>query len=141
MVAWLLGCLVAWLLLGLVAWVRALACRCYHLTSHLPVFDELCLSSVASIAYYGVDPFTDRTGGTDVYGGPLAGGAYVIGLLNRNHGGNATISAKFSWLAQEGLGDDTSACVRELFSNKTTTATGSVSHWCMIVPCDPMCMT
>jgi hypothetical protein len=104
---------------------------CYQLTSHLPTYEEFCLARVASISAYGVDPSSDHTGGTDVYAGPLSGGAYVFGLLNRNSkgGANATIEAKFSWLEVPGLSDSTTACVRELFSDRivTTKATGSVS--------------
>lgn len=101
---------------------------CYMLTSHLPAYDELCLARVASISKNGVDPTTDVTGGTDVYGGPLANGAYVFGLLNRNGdgAGNATIHVEFSWLDSEAIGDATTACVRELYSGTVVQATGKI---------------
>jgi len=99
---------------------------CYRLTSHLPVFAELCLARVDSIGYYGVDPTTAMTGGEDVYAGPLSGGAYVFGLLNRNAVGtpDTEIAARFSMLETAGFGNTTAACVRELFSGKTQAATG-----------------
>jgi hypothetical protein len=102
---------------------------CYQLTDHLPAYDELCLARVASISNYGVDPYSDSTGGTDVYAGPLAGGHFVFGLLNRNAvgSGNATIEARWAMAEAPGLNDSTSACVRELISGRTQQATGGVS--------------
>lgn len=103
---------------------------CYQLTSHLPAYDELCLAKVASISKYGVDYTSDKTGGVDVYAGPLSGGAYVFGLLNRNSaqvGGNTTITGSFSWLERDDIGAETSACAREIFSGQTQRVVGSVS--------------
>jgi len=101
---------------------------CYQLTSHLPAYDELCLARVASISAYGVDPSSDHTGGTDVYGGPLDGGHFALGLLNRNAVGtpNATITAKFEWLEDPTFGAGSHACVRDLFSGVAKMVTGSV---------------
>lgn len=92
---------------------------CYQLTSHLPTYDQFCLSSVASISNDGVDPTTTTTGGVDVWGGPLSGGACVFGLLNRNPigSGNTTITAEFSFLETDGMDGSTTGCARELFSN------------------------
>jgi hypothetical protein len=92
---------------------------CYLLTTHMPAPDQMCLSHVASISNDGVDPDTTTTGGADVWGGPLAGGAYVLGLLNRNDASSspAPITASFSMLEDPAIGPSTSACVRELFSN------------------------
>ena len=88
---------------------------CYQLTSHLPAYDELCLARVASVSKLGVDPLSDSTGGVDVYAGPLAGGAFVFAIFNR---GETSVSAqaKWAWAEIEGLGDDTVACTKELFS-------------------------
>jgi hypothetical protein len=58
---------------------------CMQLTTHLPTYDEFCLARVASISAYGVDPSSDKTGGTDVWAGPLSGGAYVFGEGPRPH--------------------------------------------------------
>ena len=109
----------------------------HQLTSHLPAYDELCLSRVASISNYGVDPTSDSSGGTDVYAGPLANGAYVFGMLNRNGDGSTTINATWSMLESTDIGDDSKACVRELFSGKTSQVTGGVS-WS--VPAHDMAM-
>ena len=103
---------------------------CYQLTSHLPAFDELCLARVASISAYGVDPTSDSTAGTDVYAGPLSGGAFVFGLLNRGPA-IQTISATWEWAGAPNFAGDTSACIRELFSGATKLATGGV-EW--VVP-------
>jgi hypothetical protein len=88
---------------------------CYQLTSHLPAYDELCLARVASVSKLGVDPLSDSTGGVDVYAGPLAGGAFVFAIFNR---GETSVSAqaKWAWAEIEGLGDDTVACTKELYS-------------------------
>ena len=67
--------------------------------------------------------FADRA---QVYAGPLSGGAYVFGLLNRG-ATNTTIDAKFRLLEKAGFGDDTAACARELFSGRTMQVKGSVS--------------
>ena len=50
-----------------------------------------------------------------MYAGPLSGGEYVFGLLNRG-GTTVKIEAKFSMLEVQGFGDSTTACVEELFS-------------------------
>ena len=88
---------------------------CYQLTPHLSATEEWCLAEVASISKYGVDPLSDKTGGVDVYAGPLSDGAYVFGLLNRGET-SVRIAAQWEWLEAPGLGAATSACVKELFS-------------------------
>lgn len=59
--------------------------------------------------------------GTDVYAGPLSGGAFVFGMLNRGES-TETITARWSWAGAAGFGDTSSACVKEMFSGKTMTA-------------------
>jgi hypothetical protein len=88
---------------------------CYQLTSHLTATEEWCLAEVASISKYGLDPTSDKTGGVDVYAGPLSDGAYVFGLLNRG-AASARIAAQWQWLETAGFGATTSACVKELYS-------------------------
>jgi hypothetical protein len=91
----------------------------YDLTSHMPALKQWCLSAVASISNDGVDPDTTTTGGVDVWGGPLSGGAYVFGALNRNAVGSspAPIQVQWSMLETAGMGNTTAACVRELYTN------------------------
>jgi len=61
-----------------------------------------------------------RNGGTDqgtleVWGGPLAGGAFVLGLLNK--GDAATpITAPFAALEAPGVGPASAFCVRDLWA-------------------------
>jgi hypothetical protein len=47
-----------------------------------------------------------------VWGGPLSGGRYVIGLLNRG-AANATITAPFSVIGAPGVGPGSTFCVRD----------------------------
>ena len=86
---------------------------CYVLTNHLPATTDLCLSHVAAISNDGID--TDRPG-VHVWGGPLFGGAFVVGLENRG-ASPADATAEWSWLEASGFGSASSACVRELFNN------------------------
>ena len=64
----------------------------YTLTEKVPTWRHQCLAHVLSVANEGSKP-----GITEVWGGPLVGGAFVLALVNR---GNTTadISAKFSLL-------------------------------------------
>ena len=64
--------------------------------------------------------------GAQVYAGPLFGGDYVFGLLNRGSE-TVTIEGNFSMLEMQGLGDSTVACARELFSDKMMKVTGGVT--------------
>ena len=99
-------------------------------TTHLPASQEYCLSNVASVSNDPVDPTTGSSPGVDVWGGPLSGGAYVFGLLNRNPTTSAAvpISANFTLLEDPAIGPSTSACARELFTNTALgVVTGSVT--------------
>jgi hypothetical protein len=104
---------------------------CYQLTSHMPTAAVWCLSQVASISNDGLDPTTTTTGGYDVWGGPLSGGNYVFGALNRDPVGSApaSITVEFSMLEDPAMGPTTTACVRELYTNTLigTSITGGFS--------------
>jgi alpha-galactosidase len=89
---------------------------CYQLTAHLPATESWCLSAVASISNDGVDPDTTTVPGVDVWGGPLSGGAWVFGALNRASV-PLPISVRWSMLEAPGMGDGTAACVRELYND------------------------
>lgn len=91
---------------------------CYTLTGHLPTYTDFCLSSVQAISNDGVDT---NVGGVHVWGGPLSGGAYVLAIENRGATA-ATGTAFLRWLEVPGIGDATTFCARELFSD---TALGS----------------
>ena len=95
----------------------------------MPTYDEFCLARVASISAYGVDPSSDKTGGTDIWAGPLSGGAYVFGLLSRNAKGSGNVTIQANWsMAGGNIGDESACCVRELYSGATVAkATGGVS--------------
>jgi hypothetical protein len=87
---------------------------CYNSTAHLPAPVDLCLAHVSVISNDGTDASVP---GVHVWGGPLAGGSFVVGIENR--GSSATdAEAKWAWLEAPGLDGGTSACVRELFSDK-----------------------
>ena len=86
---------------------------CYVLTGHYPASQDYCLSRVAAISNDGVDTTVP---GIHVWGGPLSGGAYVVAIENRgNAAANGT--ALWKWLEAPDMGDGTTACVRELFSD------------------------
>ena len=76
------------------------------------------MAHVASISNDGIDTTVTTVDAVDVWGGPLSGGAYVFGLANR-HATASPVEARWSMLEVEGMGDGTSACVRELFTNTT----------------------
>ncbi len=61
-----------------------------------------------------------------MYAGPLSGGDYVFGLLNRGSE-TVTIEGNFSLLETHGLDDNTAACARELFSDRMMKVTGGVT--------------
>lgn len=65
-----------------------------------------------------MDTTCDSAPGTDVWGGPLSGGAYVFAALNRNPTGGAPASIPVRWAMLEipGFDDTTAACVRELYN-------------------------
>ena len=85
---------------------------CYVLTSHLPATVDSCLARVAAISNDGVDADVP---GVHVWGGPLAGGAFVMALENR---GSAPVNAtgQWAWLEAPGLGPASAVCARELFT-------------------------
>jgi alpha-galactosidase len=88
-------------------------------TTVVPTTVALCLSHVLSVAYAGTDP--SGTSVADVWGGALAGNAYVLGIHNR-----ADVPANVSapWSALTGIPANTSFCVHDLFAG---TAYGPVS--------------
>ena len=85
---------------------------CSNQTSHLPAPADLCLTRVISISNDGTE---SNVPGIHVWGGPLSGGTFVVGLENR-WSASADASARWAWLEAPGFGDDSAACVRELFS-------------------------
>jgi len=87
---------------------------CYVLTGHLPATAHQCLSDVASISNDGV---LTTLGGVHVWGGPLAGGDFVVALDNRDDTSTLNGTARWSWLEAPGIGDATSMCARELFTD------------------------
>ena len=89
---------------------------CYQLTTHLPAVDEYCLAHVASISNDGIDTEITHVPGVDVWGGPLSGGAYTFGLLNRG-ASPSPITANWAMLEVPSFSSGASACVRELFTN------------------------
>ena len=59
--------------------------NCYQLTGHLPTSSQLCLAHVLSYdANVGTSPNDAGAAGVDVWGGPLANGDFVVGLVNRD---------------------------------------------------------
>ena len=85
---------------------------CYELTARSPTFEHHCLAHVLSITNAPSD-----SGETEVWGGPLAGGAYVLALLHAGDAApSATIVAPFASLGVDGVGDGTTFCVRSLWA-------------------------
>lgn len=95
--------------------------NCEHPTLHTPTTFNYCLAHVLS---YSGSVGTGGGGGGDssVWGGPLAGGDYILALANQVTT-PANVSALFSWLEVPGVGDSTALCGRELFTNT------SVGRW------------
>jgi hypothetical protein len=84
---------------------------CYELTKKPPTFALNCLAHVLSVRNGGTDG-----GQTEVWGGPLAGGSWVLALLNAGSPANATIAAPFSAFEVPGVGAATSFCVRDVWA-------------------------
>ena len=84
--------------------------ECYELTARLPTSTHLCLAHVLSVRNVGTD-----AGTLEVWGGPLSGGRWVLGLLNRGLVA-ASISAPFVFLGAPGIGPGTSFCVRDAWA-------------------------
>lgn len=68
----------------------------YTLTQKVPTWQHHCLGHALSVANKGT-----ASGSTEVWGGPLSGGAFVLALLNRGPAA-ATIHADFGALALGG---------------------------------------
>jgi hypothetical protein len=83
---------------------------CYELTSKTPTFEHLCLAHELSVRNGPSDACA-----TEVWGGPLAGGAFMLGLLNSG-GAAAQVTAPFSVLGVAGVGDATQFCARSLWA-------------------------
>jgi len=83
---------------------------CYELSKRTPTYAHFCLAHVLSVHNGPTD-----SGTTEVWGGPLAGGAYVLGLLNQGSV-DAQITAPFSAYGVPGVGDGTQFCVRSLWA-------------------------
>ena len=98
---------------------------CYELTPRAPTFEHHCLAHVLSV--YNAP---SASGETEVWGGPLDGGTFVLGLLFAgNSTPSTTIAAPFFALGVAGVGDNTTFCVRSLWAPAANvgTFTGSFS--------------
>ena len=82
-------------------------------TPQLPATAQLCLARVLAAANA---PALAQHSGQHVWGGPLAGSAFVVALQNRDSAA-ANASARWSWLEAPGVGDGTSLCATELVNN------------------------
>ena len=78
----------------------------------MPTWRHHCLAHVLSDGN-GPSP----SGHAEVWGGPLAGGAYVLALLNR-WTQPLNISAPFAALGLPSVGEATSFAVRDVFNRK-----------------------
>lgn len=87
---------------------------CERGTTTVPAPAALCLAHVLSIAYQGTDP--SGTSQADVWGGPLAGDAYVLGIHNR---ANVPANVTAPWSALAGVLPNTAFCVKDLFAGTT----------------------
>ena len=118
---------------------RCYGSGCYKLTGHVNVGAQFCLSHVLSYdANSGTEPQGSSVAGSDVWGGPLAGGDFVMGLVNRHNTGTIAIEARWAWLEASGVGDSTCFTATELFSGE---AYGSnIGGITISVPRDDMAM-
>lgn len=95
---------------------------CYVLTPKVPTWRHHCLAHVLSIRNAGTDAAP-----SEVWGGPLVGGSFVLGLLNRG-ANSSTITAPFDALEWPGVGPTTQFCVRDLWAHaELGVMTGSVA--------------
>lgn len=95
---------------------------CYELTARQPTTEHRCLAHVLSIANAGTD-----AAATEVWGGPLAGGAYVLAMLNTGDA-DALIVAPFAALEAPGVGAATTFCVRDIWARADVgAATGAIN--------------
>ena len=81
-----------------------------ELTARLPTATHLCLAHVLSVRNVGTD-----AGTLEVWGGPLAGGKWALGLLNRGAAA-ATIPAPFAVFGGAGVGPASQFCVRDAWT-------------------------
>ena len=96
----------------------------YQLTGKVPTWRHHCLAHVLSDANTGT-----LSGHAEVWGGPLANGSFVLGLVNR-HTAPLSIAAPFEALGVPGVGATTTFAVRDLWKQTPLgTATGKVAPW------------
>lgn len=97
---------------------------CYLLTPRAPTYQHHCLAHVLSVR----NAPSDSGRATEVWGGPLAGGGYVLGLLNVGSAA-AAIAAPFSALGLQGVGQGSTFCARSLWAPAASlgTRTGSIT--------------
>merc|ERR1711862_775970 len=81
----------------------------YVLTQKVPTWQHHCLAHVLSAANDG-----SQHGDTEVWGGPLAHGAYVVAFLNRGSAAS-TVSMKYSDFEIDSLTDVSVFEVRSLW--------------------------
>ena len=63
-----------------------------------------------------IAPALGSHAGQHVWGGPLAGGDFVVMLQNRDAGAAASVAARWAWLEAPGVGDNTTFCGTELIN-------------------------
>lgn len=97
----------------------------YELTAKVPTTRHNCLAHTLSIGNTG----TVAANTTEVWGGPLSGGRYVMALLNRGSSGTVTITADFAALEVPGVSSTSVFQVTELWSGTALgKKTGSFSY-------------
>ena len=82
---------------------------CYELSKRTPTYQHHCLAHVLSVRNVGTD-----SAETEVWGGPLAGGAFVLALLNTGAAA-AQVAAPFSAFGVPGM-ESAQFCVRSLWA-------------------------
>jgi len=94
---------------------------CYELTKRTPTYAHHCLAHVLSVRNGPTD-----AGTTEVWGGPLEGGAFVLALLNAGSAA-AAVAAPFAAFGVAGVGEGSAFCVRSLWAPAANVgeATGS----------------
>jgi Alpha galactosidase A/Alpha galactosidase C-terminal beta sandwich domain len=97
--------------------------NCYELTKKMPTYQHQCLSHVLSNA----NRPSVRGTSSEVWGGPLSNGKFVLGFLNLGTS-SSTNSINFSSFDLMNVGDGTSYCVRDSWARTNVgTFTGSFS--------------
>jgi hypothetical protein len=93
----------------------------YQLTPKVPTWRHHCLAHVLSDENKGTE-----SGHAEVWGGPLADGAFVIGLANR-YTQPLNITAPFAALGMPSVGESSTFAVRDLWRRTSLgTATGRI---------------